>query len=91
MNIKAALLQFNDGYDNNISNQFHLLFIQENTVILVIAGQICNKFWANCTLFDENMKFGSMLDKAILSIFRVDAKLKNSISGGHLEFQNGRH
>ena len=28
-----------------------------------------------------------MLDKTILSIFRVDAKLKNSIYGGHLEFQ----
>ena len=31
-----------------------------------------------------------MLDKAVLSIFSVYAKLQNSIYGGHLEFQNGR-
>ena len=36
------------------------------------------------------MKFGTMPDKAILSIFRVDAKLENSVYGGHLEFQNVR-
>ena len=24
-----------------------------------IAGQICDKFWANCALFDKSMKFGT--------------------------------
>ena len=33
------------------------------------------------------MKFGTMLDKAILSIFRVDAKLKKSIYGATLNFK----
>ena len=31
------------------------------------------------------MKLGTMLDLTILSIFRVDVKLKNSIYGGPLE------
>ena len=28
----------------------------------IIAGQICDKFWANCALFDKSMKFGTKLD-----------------------------
>ena len=54
----------------------------------LLAGQIC-KIIVH-VLIDKSMKFGTLLDKAILSIFRVDAKLKNSIYGGHLVFQNGR-
>ena len=84
-----------------VSELFFLIRIQIKKIFFVVfffsnggKGVGYSNSWAdmrnNCALFDKGKKFGTMLEKAILSNIRVDAKLKNSIYGGHLEFQYGR-